>query len=58
MTSLEQIELYECKGVTDAGLAFLARLPRLLEVACDSSPGVTLEGTRVFPAHVRVRYST
>jgi hypothetical protein len=58
MTSLEQIELYECKGVTDAGLAFLARLPRLREVACDSSPGVTLEGTRVFPAHVRVRYST
>ena len=58
MDSLEQIELYECNGVTDAGLAFLAALPRLREVALDSLPGVTLEGTRVFPAHVRVRYST
>jgi len=47
MSSLEQVELYECKGVTDAGLIFLAGLPR-----------VTLGGTRVFPGHVRVKYST
>jgi len=58
MTSLEQVELYECKGVTDAGLPFLASLPRLREVALDSLPGVTLEGTRVFPAGVRVRHTT
>jgi hypothetical protein len=58
MTSLEQIEFYECKGVTDAGLRFLSGLPRLREIHLDSLPGVTLEGTRVFPAHVRVRYST
>jgi hypothetical protein len=58
MPSLEQVELYECKGVTDAGLPFLAGLPRLREVALDSLPGVTLEGTKVFPARVRVRYST
>jgi len=58
MPTLEQIELYECQGVTDAGLAFLAALPRLREVHLDSLPGMTLEGTRVFPARVRVKYST
>ena len=58
MTSLEQVEFYECKGVTDAGLPFLAALPRLREVALDSLPGVTFGGTKVFPAGVRVRYST
>ena len=58
MPTLEQIEFYECNGVTDAGLVFLARLPRLREVHLDGLPGVTLEGTRVFPAHVRVKYST
>ena len=58
MDSLEQIEFYECNGVTDAGLPFLARLPRLKEVALDSLPGVTLKGTKAFPPHVRVRYST
>jgi len=58
MPTLEQIEFYECNGVTDAGLVFLARLPRLREVHLDGLPGVTLDGTRVFPAHVRVKYST
>lgn len=56
--SLEQVDLYECNGVTDAGLVFLAGLPRLREVHLDSLPGVTLEGTRVFPSHVRVGYTT
>ena len=58
MDSLEQVDLYECNGVTDAGLVFLAGLPRLREVNLDGLPGVTLQGTRVFPEHVRVRYST
>jgi hypothetical protein len=58
MSSLEQVDLYECNGVTDAGLVSLAGLPRLREVHLDSLPGVTLEGTRVFPASVRVYYST
>jgi hypothetical protein len=58
MSSLEQVEFYECNGVTDAGLPFLAALPNLREVALDSLPGVTLDGTHVFPARVRVRYST
>ncbi len=58
MTSLEQIELYECLHVTDAGLVFLSTLPRLRQFDVSGSPGVTLEGTRVFPASVTVRYST
>ena len=58
MASLEQVDLYECKRVTDAGLVFLAALPSLREVGLDGLPGVTLEGTRVFPSGVRVRYST
>ena len=58
MSSLEQVDLYECQRVTDAGLVFLARLPRLREVNLDGLPGVTLDGTRVFPASVRVKYTT
>jgi ankyrin repeat protein len=58
MPPVEQIDLYECKGITDAGLGFLAGLPRLREIHLEGLPGVTLDGTRVFPAHVRVKYST
>jgi hypothetical protein len=58
ISSLEQVEFYECNGITDAGLPFLATLPRLREVALEGSPGITLAGTRVFQAHVHVRYST
>jgi hypothetical protein len=58
MSTLEQVDLYECQGVSDGGLVFLARLPRLREVHLDGLPQVTLAGTRVFPAHVRVMYST
>lgn len=58
MESLEQVELYECLGVTDAGLPFLAELPRLREVHLNGLPGVTLEGTKVFRDEVRVKYST
>lgn len=58
MLSLEQVELYECNGVTDAGLPFLAGLPRWREVHLNGLPSVTLGGTQVFPAKVRVNYST
>jgi hypothetical protein len=58
MESLEKIEFYECQHVTDAGLPHLATLPNLREVHLDSLPGVTLEGTRVFPKSVQVHYST
>jgi len=58
MTSLERIELYECLHVTDAGLVFVSALPRLQQFEVSGSPRVTLQGTRVFPASVVVRYST
>jgi hypothetical protein len=55
--SLEQVEFYECQGVTDAGLPFLARLPNLREVHLDGLPNVTLKATSVFPARIRVRHT-
>jgi hypothetical protein len=58
MESLEQVDLYECLKVTDAGLPFLARLPRLREVHLDGLPGITFEGTKVFPPGVRVYHSS
>jgi len=58
MPTLEQIEFYECKGITDAGLVFLAGLPNLREIHLAGLPGVTHAGTRVFPSHLRVKYST
>ena len=57
MAAFERLEFWECKGVTDAGLIFLATLPWLREVALHGLPQVTLEGTAVFPSHVRVDYS-
>jgi hypothetical protein len=56
MLSLESIELFETKGITDAGLAHLAGLPHLRELQLSGLPNVTFAGTRVFPAHVRVEY--
>jgi hypothetical protein len=58
MESLEQVDLYECMKITDAGLSFLARLPRLREVHLDGLPGVTLKGSEVFRPGVQVFYST
>jgi hypothetical protein len=58
MESLEQAEFYECLKLTDAGLPFLARLPKLREVHLDGLPGVTLEGSKVFRPDVHVYYST
>lgn len=55
--TLESIELYETKGVTSAGLAYLAGLPRLREVHLSGLPDVSFEATRIFPAHVRVEYN-
>jgi hypothetical protein len=57
MTSLKSIEFYETKGVTDAGLSYLAALPRLREVHLSGLPNVTIAGVGVFPAHVRVEYN-
>jgi hypothetical protein len=58
LETLEQVEFYECLKLTDAGLPFLARLPRLREVHLDGLPGVTLGGTKVFRPGLHVYYST
>jgi hypothetical protein len=57
METLEQVELYECLGVTDAGVRSLARLPQLREVSLDALSGVSYAGTQVFAQGVRVRHS-
>jgi len=56
MASLERLEFWECAGLTNAGLAHLAGLPRLREVSIGGSPAVTRHGLAVFPAGVRVEY--
>ena len=53
MPSLERVSFYGCPGVTNTGVAALARLPRLREVDI-SGPNITAEGLAVFPAHVHV----
>jgi hypothetical protein len=58
MTSLEEITFDFCAGLTNAGIATLARLPRLRELRVESMPGVTADVAAGFPAHVHVRYST
>lgn len=55
--TLETIELYETKGVTDAGLLHLIGMPRLREVGLAGIPNVTYAGTQVFPPHIRVQYN-
>ena len=57
MDSLEEFEMYEVNSVTDAGLRALTNLPCLREVRLSHLPGVTLQGTRVFPTSVRVLYT-
>jgi len=44
-------------AASDAGVAALARLPRLREISIEMVPGVTREGAAVFPDSVRVSYS-
>jgi hypothetical protein len=57
MSSLESIELVDCRGLSNTGLAQLAYLPRLREVTIGGSPKVTRDCGALFPAHVRVSYS-
>jgi hypothetical protein len=57
MLSLESIELYETRQVTDAGLLHLTTLPRLREIHLSGLPNVTFAGAGVFPANVRVDYN-
>jgi hypothetical protein len=54
MTSLEDIALSGCYGISNAGLVHLAKLPRLRKLAVDCSAGVTRAALALFPAQVHV----
>jgi hypothetical protein len=57
MSSLEHVELVGCAGVTNAGVASLARLPRLRELHLGGMQNVTRESLSDFPANVRIDFS-
>jgi hypothetical protein len=57
MQSLERLEFWQCAGITNAGVAHLAGLPRLREIALDGCPGVTRDAVALFPPGVRVKRS-
>lgn len=54
--SLERITFDSCAGLTNAGIASLARLPKLRELRV-SGRGITSDVSRSFPASVAVHYS-
>lgn len=56
ISSLEVIELSACKWITDAGLAHIARLPRLRRVSVDETARVSRVGLAVFPVNVQVDF--
>ena len=55
MDSLERLTFDACHNLTDAGVARLARLPRLGELRV-SGRGLTAAVVEAFPAHVKVFY--
>jgi len=56
--SLEDVTFDSCAGLSNVGIAALARLPRLRELRVESMPNVTADIAAAFPPTVRVRYST
>ena len=57
MQSLEEITFDSCAGLTNAGIAALARLPRLRKLVAESMPMVTSNVVAAFPPHVQVRHA-
>ncbi len=56
MASLEAITFDTCAGLTDAGVAALARLPRLRKLSVSGMRSVTRDVLRAFGNQVQVRY--
>ncbi len=54
--SLEAVTFDTCAGLSDAGVATLARLPKLRKLDVSGAPGVTREVAGGFGKGVRVRY--
>ncbi len=57
MPSLEDVTFDTCAGLTNAGIAALARLPRLRQLRVSGMPRVTPDVSAAFAAHVRVSHS-
>jgi hypothetical protein len=57
MDSLEEIVFDTCAALTNAGVAALARLPRLTYLSLSGMPRVTSEVVAAFPERVRVRWA-
>ena len=57
LTALQRLTFWETAGVTNAGVALLARLPRLEELSLEGLPQVTADVVSAFPPHVHVSYA-
>ena len=57
MDSLESVELYGTKGVTDAGIARLSLLPRLRELKLSELPQVTYAALRRLPSRIKLEWN-
>jgi hypothetical protein len=57
LPSLEDVTFDSCAGLTNAGIATLARLPRLRQLRVSGMPKVTEDVAAAFDARVRVSYS-
>jgi Leucine-rich repeat (LRR) protein len=58
MDSLEDVTFDSCAGLSNAGIASLARLPRLRALSVGGMRRVTADVVGAFPPTVSVRYST
>ncbi|BDC47711.1 hypothetical protein F183_A00270 [Bryobacterales bacterium F-183] len=54
--SLESVELSQCPGITDAGIAHLATLPNLKKISMGGLANVTPKAIGLFGPAVRVNY--
>lgn len=57
ISSLEEIEFSACAGLTNRGVAALAKLPRLRELRAEGMQNVTSAIAALFPPSVRVEHS-
>jgi hypothetical protein len=57
MVALEEIELQACPGVTNAGIAMLARAPRLRRLRLSGMQNATADSIKGFPSSVDARFT-
>ena len=57
ISSLEEVTFDSCAGLSNAGIAALARLPRLRKLSVGGMPKVTGEVATLFAPHIKVRHT-